>query len=175
MSIIRTPIIDDDGSGTTGTVLDNAWKQELYDQIDALPGSNYSEGTFAPTYYAEAGSAPGYSFVGGRYIKIGRLCQVDGRITITTRGPLTGQVFISGLPFPAAPGTLLAGLQVMYTVPTLMQGSIPYVNLTALAQPGSSLFGLHGWLQNGTFVGTLGTDLVNNLDLMFSGSYQTAG
>ncbi len=33
--ITRTPIHDDDGSGTTGTIIDNAWKQELYGQIDA--------------------------------------------------------------------------------------------------------------------------------------------
>ena len=32
--INRTPIHDDDHSGTTGTSLDNAWKQEFYDQID---------------------------------------------------------------------------------------------------------------------------------------------
>lgn len=38
MAITRTPIIDDDGSGTTGTVIDNAWKQELYNQIDAAHG-----------------------------------------------------------------------------------------------------------------------------------------
>jgi hypothetical protein len=35
MAISRTPIVDDDGSGNTGTVIDNAWKQEFYDQIDA--------------------------------------------------------------------------------------------------------------------------------------------
>jgi len=34
MAITRTPIIDDDGSGETGTSLDNAWKQEFYNQID---------------------------------------------------------------------------------------------------------------------------------------------
>jgi len=34
MPITRTPIIDDSGSGTDGTVIDNAWKQELYNQID---------------------------------------------------------------------------------------------------------------------------------------------
>jgi hypothetical protein len=38
MPITRTPIIDDDGSGRTGTVLDNAWKQELYNQIDGYVG-----------------------------------------------------------------------------------------------------------------------------------------
>jgi hypothetical protein len=31
----RTPIHDDDLTGNTGTSLDNAWKQEFYDQIDA--------------------------------------------------------------------------------------------------------------------------------------------
>jgi hypothetical protein len=36
MPITRTPMVDDDGSGTTGTIVNNAWKQELYNQIDAL-------------------------------------------------------------------------------------------------------------------------------------------
>jgi len=32
--ITRTAITDDSGTGTDGTVINNAWKQELYDQID---------------------------------------------------------------------------------------------------------------------------------------------
>ncbi len=36
MAIGRTVIVDDDGSGTTGTIFNNAWKTELYNQIDAL-------------------------------------------------------------------------------------------------------------------------------------------
>jgi len=40
MAITRTPMVDDDGSGTTGTVINNAWKTELYNQIDAaLPAA----------------------------------------------------------------------------------------------------------------------------------------
>jgi hypothetical protein len=35
-AIGRTTDTDDDGTGTTGTVRNNAWKQALYDQIDAL-------------------------------------------------------------------------------------------------------------------------------------------
>ena len=35
MAITRTAITDDDGTGTSGTGLDNAWKTQLYDQIDA--------------------------------------------------------------------------------------------------------------------------------------------
>jgi hypothetical protein len=40
MAITRTPIINDDGSCTTGTIWDNAWKQELYNQIDAADGDS---------------------------------------------------------------------------------------------------------------------------------------
>jgi hypothetical protein len=40
MAITRTAIIDDDGSGKTGTVIDNAWKQELYNQIDGVVGAS---------------------------------------------------------------------------------------------------------------------------------------
>ena len=39
MAISRTPMVDDDGTGTTGTVINNAWKQQLYDQIDAADAS----------------------------------------------------------------------------------------------------------------------------------------
>jgi hypothetical protein len=38
-TITRTPFVDDDGTGTTGTVINNPWKQELYDQIDAVIAS----------------------------------------------------------------------------------------------------------------------------------------
>ena len=35
MAITRTAMTDDDGSSTTGTVFNDAWKTCLYDQIDA--------------------------------------------------------------------------------------------------------------------------------------------
>jgi hypothetical protein len=35
-TITRTPMIDDDGSGLTGTIIDNPWKTELYNQIDGM-------------------------------------------------------------------------------------------------------------------------------------------
>jgi len=46
MAITRTSIIDDDGTGTTGTVIDNAWKQELYNQIDAVIGGAWLDVAF---------------------------------------------------------------------------------------------------------------------------------
>lgn len=60
MPITRTPIVDDDGSGTTGTVLDNAWKQELYNQIDAADSA-----IAAPTLIGhELGAIPGGTAAG---------------------------------------------------------------------------------------------------------------
>ena len=44
MAITRTPMVDDDGSGTTGTVINNAWKTELYNQIDAAIGGGWPGG-----------------------------------------------------------------------------------------------------------------------------------
>lgn len=41
--IIRTPIHDDDGSGHTGTIINNAWKTELYNQIDGYVRGNAYE------------------------------------------------------------------------------------------------------------------------------------
>lgn len=38
MAIERTADTDDDGSGTTGTIVDVAWKDALYDQIDEAVG-----------------------------------------------------------------------------------------------------------------------------------------
>ncbi len=35
ITITRTAIVNDSGTGTDGTALDNTWKQEFYDQIDA--------------------------------------------------------------------------------------------------------------------------------------------
>jgi len=52
MAITRTAMIDDDGSGTTGTIINNAWKQEFYNQIDGIGvwvSVPYSAGLYATT------------------------------------------------------------------------------------------------------------------------------
>jgi hypothetical protein len=57
MPITRTPIIDDDGTGTTGTVIDNAWKTELYNQIDGIAGGDWLDISYAAgNYTANTGS-----------------------------------------------------------------------------------------------------------------------
>ena len=61
MAITRTAMVDDDGTGTTGTVINNAWKQQFYDQIDAalavptLPGAWIAVPFSASDYAASGG------------------------------------------------------------------------------------------------------------------------
>jgi len=127
MAITRTPMIDDDGSGTTGTVINNAWKQELYNQIDgALAGGwpggttgqlpfpatqapssganvldDYEEGTFTPAL-SFAGAAAGLTYAGrsGVYVKIGQFVWVQLQVTLSAKGTSTGAAQIDTLPIP---------------------------------------------------------------------------
>ena len=66
MPITRTSMVDDDGSGTTGTIINNAWKTELYNQIDAFP----TLGTWTPVDVSGAGLA--LAVPSARYCLIGK-------------------------------------------------------------------------------------------------------
>jgi hypothetical protein len=104
MAITRTPMIDDDGSGTTGTIINAAWKVELYDQIDAgLVAASASEitfGTWSPIIGGDGGeSGQTYSDQQGEYIKIGRYVYIRYNVAFTNMGTVTGIVLLKGLPF----------------------------------------------------------------------------
>jgi hypothetical protein len=45
MALTRTTLTDDDGSGTTGTVLNNAWLQTVYDAIEGSIGKPRCQAT----------------------------------------------------------------------------------------------------------------------------------
>jgi hypothetical protein len=54
--ISRTAWTDDDGSGTTGTVINNAAKTSIYDQIDALAAALYAAGVTVPVTVPNGGT-----------------------------------------------------------------------------------------------------------------------
>jgi hypothetical protein len=78
MPITRTPIIDDDGSGHTGTIINNAWKTELYNQIDGLPGVSGAWATYFPSWQGADGLGPvlGNGILSGRYLQTGKWIDV---------------------------------------------------------------------------------------------------
>ena len=123
MTIIRTPIINDDGSCTTGTVNDNAWKQEFYDQIDALTGLWQA----VPFVAANFGATGGGWTVAANNILVNRYV-VIGQTMIWT-------VFVDGAAISGAPSTL------NFIVPGGYRGRATYDGLipAAKAQDGAGL------------------------------------
>jgi hypothetical protein len=76
--------------------------------------SDFETGSWTPTYTSTGGDlvVAGYALQFGRYVKIGKMCQVNGGIQtsgITTTG--TGDIRVSGLPFNIAnlSGGFIAG------------------------------------------------------------------
>jgi hypothetical protein len=103
MAITRTPIVDDDGTGTTGTVLDNAWKQELYNQIDGVAANSpwIALPLTLANFSMAGGTISGVAIVLSRY----RLIGANTIVWSLTASPVTigsgsaTSVTISGLPF----------------------------------------------------------------------------
>ncbi len=101
MPITRTPMIDDDGSGTTGTIINNAWKQELYNQIDAYvqswvatPFNAAQFGAVAPmTWTVTAGQV-----TANWYLIVGRVLFWNLSIEASTVGGTPTSVLVATLP-----------------------------------------------------------------------------
>jgi hypothetical protein len=105
MPITRTIMIDDDGSGTTGTILNNAWKQELYNQIDAFAAAAPQVGTWVPVDASGAGLA--ITVVTARYWKLDKLVVLSGYFVYPSNSD-ANVAKVGGIPFPngAADGGL---------------------------------------------------------------------
>lgn len=85
MPIARTPWIDDDGSGTVGTVINNAEKTALYNQIDAVaeppwvdvPYSASNFGATGGTWTVPAGNVGRFSYrLSGKWAHV--MISIDG-------------------------------------------------------------------------------------------------
>ena len=118
MAITRTPMVDDDGTGTTGTVINNAWKQQFYDQIDAFVASIQPSGimTWTPAW-TSSGTAPvlGSGTITGNYARTGRVVVFNIRLgfgSTTTYG--TGTYYLTYppvLPVSTFPVTTAYGVK----------------------------------------------------------------
>ena len=95
MAITRTPMVDDDGSGNTGTIINNAWKTELYGQIDALIGPPVA-------FTVTDASGAGLTFSGpSSYVRNGNLVSISINITFpVTASGVTAR--LGGLPYFAS-------------------------------------------------------------------------
>lgn len=176
MSITRTPIVDDDGSRTTGTVIGNTWKQELYDQIDAadlaaVGGTLATTGTWTPTIGGSTSqSGQTYANQIGVYLKIGPLVCLQADLSLSAVGTITGTVQIKGLPFAAKTTAARAGMMIPYF--TGMTTSVIWMG--GFIASGSSAISMTYRASAGAAISSLvQTDLGASLETLFSCIYMT--
>ena len=136
MPITRTAMIDDDGSGTTGTIINNAWKQEIYNQIDAFVGgplitvpflaSDFSANNGA--VWTVTGAPMKYAVIAGRWV------YVTGAITASTlSGPAPTSLGVK------IPGGLINAAQVV-GVAKISHSTLAWENMIAECVAGGTAF-----------------------------------
>ena len=127
MAITRTPMVDDDGSGTTGTVLNNAWKQELYNQIDAADQAVTADSTgwvwlaFLPRWFVGGSEILRANF--GNHTLDGWYIQRGAFVTFLTlfhvgTDPLPGGAWQFGMPPPSNIFGIFPGTGLIHRVST---------------------------------------------------------
>jgi len=116
MAITRTPLIDDDGSGTTGTILNNAWQTGLYNAIDAALGLPARIG-YTPVWGSTGGGPTlGNGIIDGWYRVFGTRCEGQFRLILGSTSSAPAGVFTFSLPVPpsaTATNMLLCGVAML--------------------------------------------------------------
>lgn len=132
---------------------------------------DYEEGTFEPVLtFDNASAGITYASRSGRYVKVGKMVQVQGEITLTSKGSSTGIARISSLPFFAA------GLTNELIPVTIGR----YVNITGAAgnplnciiDPGEGRFALGFQTNDAGRVNMLDTAFANDSAISFSVVYR---
>jgi hypothetical protein len=101
MAINRTwwnNLVDDDGSGITGTIWNKAVIAGLLDAIDAMGEA----GNWGPQLVAGGGGTPIYTVQQGISARTYKHVFLAGRIALSSKGSLTGLLYLGGIPFQSS-------------------------------------------------------------------------
>lgn len=131
---------------------------------------DYEENTWTPTITGST-SATGqaYTTQAGRYVKIGKLVLIHGRVTLSTLGTITGNVLIGGLPFTADASVFSA-----VTIPFFLNLNSLQYGIGGVINNNNTIIGLYGVPAG---IGATGVtalvqaDLTNTSDFIFQGCY----
>jgi hypothetical protein len=100
-------LVDDDGTGNTGTVWNKATITGLLDAIDGLFEVH---APWSPTLLFN-GASTGWGVTAvGRYTRVDRLVALEAQLTVTAKGSAVGTITIGGLPYPPKVDTTAVGL-----------------------------------------------------------------
>jgi hypothetical protein len=106
MALDRTwynTLVDDDGSGLTGSVWDKADVDALMDAIDAefVRVQSWAQ-AFNPILVGTGGGTPIYAGASGLYTKVGSIVHVSAYVAVSSLGSLAGNISLGNLPFAAS-------------------------------------------------------------------------
>lgn len=178
MALDRTwynTLVDDDGSGMTGSVWDKEDVNQLMQAIDAevarLDAKN-STNVFTPTLSSTLGGVPVYSLQQGIWSKSGTLVYVAGRIATTSKGsiPDGGTVIIAALPFVSSSWVHQGGIGFGYWGGI----NVPVVNVAGYINPSTNYIAVTIGAPAGTsnVVPLYSQQLMNATDFIFGGCYK---
>jgi hypothetical protein len=177
MALDRTwynALVDDDGSGLTGSVWDKADIKNLLDSVDAelTRIDTGISGPIVPFLQSYGGGTPVYASQLGTYVKTGKLLFVGGRVTLSSKGSLAaGQLVLAGFPYAASASIYQAGLVIGYFTGLVTPVSMLTSNLNP-SLGSANLFYTPGAGGSGIAALTV-ADVNASFDLMFGGVYKT--
>lgn len=135
---------------------------------------DYEEGSWTPTFGGSGGqSGQAYSLQVGRYIKVGKKVFVEGRVTLSTLGTLTGSVQIQGLPFTSENVSSLSAACNCGFVANLAAAT--FSQLGGFVDTNATTITLHGF--KGAATGTSAVaqaDFTATTSIIFSATYQAS-
>lgn len=147
------------------------------DKLDGIEGSGYSpyaEGLWTPVIGGAGGqSGQAYTAQEGRYIKLGHLVWASAYVQLSTKGTVTGNAQISGLPFASENGVVSAvkASMLWFLLATtwvqingVLAGNSQVLSLVGLAAAGMSAAGAN----------IVTADLGNSSGFEFSVVYRTS-
>jgi hypothetical protein len=166
-------------SGSDGYMRLEAGRLEFPSSQNASSNANtlddYEEGTFTPYLYADAGSGITYNHQTGKYTKIGNMVYYGYVLGLTSKGSISGSIYLAGLPFDVETG--YSGSAEPWGI------SISYVGGLA-----TSVYSINGWSNNVSTIVQLrkqtsanldfgqsyvnASDIANDFYIQFSGTYR---
>ncbi len=139
---------------------------------DTVDGAHYATGNWTPVIGGSGGtSGQVYSSQSGTYVKIGREVWVNAEVVMTTKGTITGDVQIQGLPFLVGSATGDRGTFTFFWNGT----NTALVYLTAISLQSSTVATLYGVGAAVTALTVLATaHLADGTGFTLSGFYRAA-
>lgn len=156
------------GGGADGGQMKFPATQNASADVNTL--DDYEEGTWTPTIggtTSESGQV--YSTQAGRYIKVGKLVTVFGRVTLSTLGTITGDVRIKGLPFTSVNAAPSASASISFFAGL----TTSIISIFGFVQPNTTAMDLRYRATAGTSLSIFAqADLSNTTDIVFSVTYE---